>query len=250
MLRRDLQFLEKMGYQINEIRVENITRYSLVKGSGPGGTFLFNKDELDALVLLHALFADPTKYTQIDPTHPQPAQPPRNPFAEDILALIERLATTLPEEQKKDFDRWVKKPFVYFNLDTVTDYLPHRATIEVIVMAISRRQQIQFEYASLQRRKIPHAQIDPYYIVHQDGHLYLIGYSHKANSFLEFRVDRIEADSVKLQPNTIDGERRRRPIEFSYWIDGSIARSGLSQRWLMHTIEREEAFVDERVAVR
>jgi predicted DNA-binding transcriptional regulator YafY len=246
MLRRDLQFLRKMGYQINEIRVENITRYSLVKGSGPGGTFLFNKDELDALVLLHTLFADPTKYTQIDATHPLPAQPPRNPFAEDILVLIERLATTLPEEQKKDFDRWVKKPFVYFNLDTVTDYLPHRATIEVIVMAISRRQQIRFEYASLQRRKIPHAQIDPYYIVHQDGHLYLIGYSHMANSFLEFRVDRIEADTVKLQPNTIDGERRRRPIEFSYWIDGSIAKSGLSQRWLTHTVEREEAFIDEK----
>ena len=245
MLRRDLQFLKKMGYQIEETRADNVTRYSLVKGTGPGGTFLLNQSELDALVLLHALFADPTKYTQIDATHPLPAQPPRNPFAEEILLLIERLAATLPAEQKKYFDRWARKPYVYFNMDTVTDYLPHRITIDVIVKAVSRRQQIRFEYASLLRQKILHEHIDPYYIVHQDGHLYLIGYSHKANSFLEFRIDRIEAESVKLERDMIDGERRRRPVEFSYWIDGSIAKSGLSQRWLTHTVEREEAYIDE-----
>ena len=245
MLGRDLQFLKKMGYQIEESRADNVTRYSLVKGTGPGGTFLLNQSELDALVLLHALFADPTKYTQIDATHPLPAQPPRNPFAEEILLLIERLAATLPAEQKKYFDRWARKPYVYFNMDTVTDYLPHGITIDVIVKAVSRRQQIRFEYASLLRQKILHEHIDPYYIVHQDGHLYLIGYSHNANSFLEFRIDRIEAESVKLERDMIDGERRRRPVEFSYWIDGSIAKSGLSQRWLTHTVEREEAYIDE-----
>ena len=245
MLGRDLQFLKKMGYQIEESRADNVTRYSLVKGTGPGGTFLLNQSELDALVLLHALFADPTKYAQIDATHPLPAQPPRNPFAEEILLLIERLAATLSAEQKKYFDRWARKPYVYFNMDTVTDYLPHRITIDVIVKAVSRRQQIRFEYASLLRQKILHEHIDPYYIVHQDGHLYLIGYSHKTNSFLEFRIDRIEAESVKMEPDMIDGERRRRPVEFSYWIDGSIAKSGLSQRWLTHTVEREEAYIDE-----
>jgi predicted DNA-binding transcriptional regulator YafY len=247
MLRRDLHFLQNMGFQINETHTDNTTRYSLVKGTGPGSTFLFNQAELDALILLHALFADPTKYTQIDTAHPLPAQPPRNPFAEDISLLIERLSATLPAEQKKHFDRWTKRPFIYFNLDTVTDYLPHRNTIDVIVKAISRRQQIRFEYAPLQWQKIPHEHVDPYYIVHQDGHLYLIGYDHgsKNEGFLEFRIDRIDAESIKLQPDTIDGERRRRPVEFSYWIDGSIAKSGLSQRWLAHTIEREEAYIDE-----
>ena len=247
MLRRDLQFLEKMGFQINETHTDNTTRYSLAKGTGPGSTFLFNQTELDALVLLHTLFADPTKYTQTDVTHPLPVQPPRNPFAEDILLLIERLAATLPPEQKKYFDRWVRKPFIYFNLDTVTDYLPHRTTIDVIVKAISRRQQIRFEYASLRQQKIPHEHVDPYYMVHQDGHLYLIGYNHgsKNEGILEFRIDRIDGESIKIQPDMIDVERRRQPVEFSYWIDGSIAKSGLSQRWLTHTIEREEAFIDE-----
>ena len=100
MLRRDLHFLQNMGFQINETQADNTTRYSLVKGTGPGSTFLFNQAELDALVLLHTLFADPTKYTQTDATHPLPVQPPRNPFAEDILLLIERLAATLPPKRR------------------------------------------------------------------------------------------------------------------------------------------------------
>ena len=248
MLRRDIHFLEKIGYQANQTHIDNTTHYSLEKGTGPNGTFLFNQAELDALVLLHTLFADPTKYTQTNMVHSLPIQP-RNPFAEDILSLIERLAATLPAEQKKYFDRWVRKPFVYFNLDTVTDYLPYRLTIDVIVKAISRRQQIQFEYASLrEQQKIPHEYVDPYYIVHQDGHLYLIAYEHRPKSvgFLEFRIDRINAESIKIQPNMIDGERQRRPIEFTYWIDGSIAKSGLSHRWLAQTIEREEAFIDDQ----
>jgi predicted DNA-binding transcriptional regulator YafY len=97
-----------------------------------------------------------------------------------------------------------------------------------------------------QQGTMPHEHVDPYYIVHQDGHLYLIGYSHKTNSVLEYRIDRINAESLKIQPDTIDVVRRRHPIEFSYWIDASIAKSGLSQRWLTHTIEREESYIDEQ----
>ncbi len=233
MLLRDIQSLEKMGYQVNKTRSSNTTRYSLAVGS---------------LALLHTLFADPTKYAQSNAVQPLPTPPPRNPFAEGILSLIERLIATLPSKQKEYFGRWVRKPFIYFNLDTVTNYLPHRATIDTIVQNISWRQQIHFEYASMQRRQgtTLHEHVDPYYIIHQDGHLYLIGYSHKMNTFYEYRIDRIKAESLGPEHEMIDGERRRRPIEFSYWIDASIARGGLSQRWLTHTIEREEAYLDEQ----
>ncbi len=64
MLLRDIQSLEKMGYQVNKTRSSNTTRYSLAVGSGPGSPFLFNQTELDTLALLHTLFADPTKYAQ------------------------------------------------------------------------------------------------------------------------------------------------------------------------------------------
>lgn len=249
MFERDIALLEEVGYEIKRERTDTQTiRYSLVKGSGQGTTFLFSETEIDALALIHTLFADPTKYTQADPNQPLPAQPPRNPFAEEVLALIERLVATLPNAQRKHFDRWVRKPYVYFNLTTVADYFPHRSTIDEIVRAISWRQQIRFEYQSKQLKQSPvtHENVDPYYITYLDGHFYLIGFIHKMNQFFEYRIDRIIGSSLKIQPNMIDGARRRRPITFHYWIDGSLARSGLSKRWLTQTIEREEVYLDEK----
>jgi len=249
MFERDIKFLEEQSFEIKKVKARGQpTRYSLVKGSGPRPTFLFTQSEVDSLALLHNLFADPTRYARFDLTQPLPLQPPRNPFSEEMLSLIEKLIATLPPEQKRHFDRWVRKPYVYFNLSTVADYLPHRATIDIVVRAISDRQQIQFEYTPTRRKQdvIFHENIDPYYIIHMEGHFYLIGYSHKMNEFFEYRIDRIKTDSLKIQPNMIDMERRRRPIEFRFWIDGSIAKRGLSQRWLTQTLEREEVYLDEK----
>ena len=248
MLARDIEALGRMGYRIEQSGAGNATRYSLVKGSGPFSPVFFSRDEIDTLILLHTIFADPTKYAPVDAGQPLPVLPPHNPFAEGIVALTERLTSMLPADQKRYFDGRVRKPFVYFNMDTVTDYVPHQDTIDALVKFISGRQQIQFEYVSMQRHQgtLLHEEVDPYYIMHQDGHLYLIGYSHQTNKFFEFRVDRIKAGSIKpsAQHRLIDVERRRRPIEFRYWLDGSIAKSGLSLRWLSQTIEREEVYID------
>jgi predicted DNA-binding transcriptional regulator YafY len=250
MLTRDLRALESMGYEITTSGKGQATRYRLIKGSGPFSPFFFSVAELDTLVLLHTLFANPAKYAPSGATHLLPTPPPRNPYAEDVIALVERLMETLPPEQKQYVDRWVRKPFVYLNMDTVTDYLPHRETIDTLIKFILSRQQIQFEYGSMSRRQgmLLHEEVDPYYIVHQDGHLYLIGYTHKTNTVLEYRVDRIKPSSIKPSPQhrLIDVERRPQLIEFRYWLDGSIAKSGLSQRWLSQTIEHEEQYIDEQ----
>ena len=42
----------------------------------------------------------------------------------------------------------------------------------------------------------------------------------------------------------IDTIRQRPLVEFSYWIDGDIAKLGLSERWLTQTTEREEVYVN------
>src|SRR5207245_2127930 len=153
MLTRDLRALESMGYEITTSGEGQARRYTVIKGSGPFSPFLFGQAELDTLILLHTLFADPAKYTPPGATHLLPTPPPRNPYAEDIVALIERLMETLPSEQKQYTDRWVRKPFVYLNMDTVTDYLPHRETIDTLVKFILSRQQIQFEYGSMSRQQ-------------------------------------------------------------------------------------------------
>src|SRR5256885_10041537 len=43
----------------------SLTRYSLIKGSGPRATFLFTQVDVDNLALLYNLFADPTQYAQV-----------------------------------------------------------------------------------------------------------------------------------------------------------------------------------------
>ena len=78
-----------------------------------------------------------------------------------------------------------------------------------------------------------------------DGHFYLIGYNHKVDQILEYRVDRILIETLKMRPDMIDVERRRRPTEFTFWIDSKFVKHGLSQRWLTHTLEREEVDLDK-----
>jgi len=251
MFERDIKVLQEQGFEIQKIKARGRpTRYSLVKGSGPGVPFLFSQSEVDILALLHNLFTDPSTSTK----HPHTgalllpaAQLSHNPFAEDILSFIRKLAGTLPPSQMDQFEQRIKKPSVHLNLVTAADYLPHRVTIDIIEKAILRRQQIRFNYTSVRSKQdfVPH-HVDPYYIIHLDGHFYLIGYSHTLNKFFEYRIDRIKADSIEMLHQTIDTVRQRPSVEFSYWIDGDIARHGLSQRWLTQTTEREEVYVDSK----
>ena len=55
-----------------------------------------------------------------------------------------------------------------------------------------------------------------------------------------------ESEGLKIQPNTSVGVHHRHSIEFSFWIDESIAESELSKHWLTHTIKREEIYLDEQ----
>lgn len=248
MFERDIKFLEGQGFEIKKVKAKGLpARYSLVKGSGPRATFLFTSAEVDSLAFLYNLFADPTHYTQFDPNQPLPPST-RNPFAEEIVALIEKLMTALSEEEKQNFDRRIRKPYIYFNISPVADYLPHRDTIDTITRAIANRQRIQFSYAPTRNKRdiTSHKDVDPYYIIYMEGHFYLIGYSHETNQFLEYRIDRVKSESLKMLPDMIDVERRRRPVEFSFWIDSNIAKRGLSQRWLTQVIEREEVVFDEQ----
>jgi predicted DNA-binding transcriptional regulator YafY len=252
MLQRDLQYLEAIGFTIEQHGRGNAATYRVEQGSGPASPFLFSQTELDALILLHTLFADPAKYTRSNPSVPLPIRSPHHPFAEDILTLIERLAATLSPQQHKEFDRWTRKPYVYLNLDTITDYLPHRATIDKIIQAIASGRQISFAYAALHRQKDTklHDQVDPYYITREDEHLYLIGFSHNPdnpwlNRFFEFRIDRIEFASLQLRNDPINHERRRQPIKFCYWIDVRMLKNGLSNRWLVQEVGPEEEVLIE-----
>lgn len=250
MFERDIKLLEGQGFEIQKVKAKGkLTRYSLVKGSGPAVSFLFGEEEVDVLALLYNLFTDPAtsrKHPYTGALVLPTSQTLHNPFAEDILAFINKLAATLPPGQLVHFEHRIHKPSVHLNLATAADYLPYRKTIDTIEKAILQRQQISFEYTAVRSKQgsVIHAHVDPYYIVHMEGHFYLIGYSNEVNKFFEYRLDRIRGESVEILSHLIDAVRQRPAVEFSYWIDGDIARRGLSDRWLTQTTEREEVYVD------
>jgi hypothetical protein len=250
MFERDIKILEEEGFEIQKIKAKGRpTRYSLVKGSGPALPFLFSESEVEILALLHNLFTDPAASTR----HPHtgtlllPTAPlSHNPYAEEILTFIGKLAATLPPGQTEHFEQRMRRPSVHLNLATAADYLPYRTTIDIIERAIFNRQQVQFHYTSVRSKQdaVAHHHVDPYYIIHLDGHFYLIGYSNALNNFFEYRIDRIKADSIELLHDMVNTVRQRPTVEFSYWLDGDIARRGISQRWLTQTTEREEVYID------
>ncbi len=152
-----------------------------------------------------------------------------------------------PPQQNSLFKQYTQKPPLYFNLEAATDYLPHRGTIDTIARAISLRQQLSFAYmpTPFPQDITPHRQVDPYYLIQQDEHIYLVGFSHepanpRKNRVFEWRIDRIKTESIKLEHGTVNNRQRPRPITFHYWADISIAKSGLSQRWIAHEVERDE----------
>ncbi|HJT59371.1 MAG TPA: WYL domain-containing protein [Ktedonobacteraceae bacterium] len=250
MFERDVKLLEAQGFEIQKIKTKGLpTRYSLVKGSGPALPLLFSEPEVELLALLHNLFTDPATSTR----HPHtgtlllPSMPlSHNPYAGEILAFIGKLAATLPPGQIEHFEQRIRRPSVHLNLATAADYLPYRTTIDTIERAILGRQQIRFYYTSVRSKQdaVAHHHVDPYYIIHLDGHFYLIGYSNTLNNFFEYRIDRIKTDSIEILPDMVNTVRQRPTVEFSYWLDGDIARLGISQRWLTQTLEREEVYID------
>ncbi len=248
---RDIEFLGGLGYEIEKtsaVEDKRVIRYHIVLGTGPSTQFLFSQAELDALIVIFTLFTDPLKSARSHIVQPMPLQPPRHPFSEDVLALIERFVTTLPEEQSTLFKQSVRKPYIYFNITPVSDYLPYRDIIDFIVTAIVAHRSISFLYSSSRGKKTPimHERVDPYYVNHIDGHFYLIGYSYKMQTFYEYRIDRIDKASLKQQPYPIDRMRQQHPVEFRYWADEDLVHSGLSQRWLGQVVERDEEYMDEK----
>jgi predicted DNA-binding transcriptional regulator YafY len=250
MLERDIKLLEEQGFEIKKVKAKGRpTRYSLVKGSGPVVALFFSESEVDILALLYNLFTDPArshKHAHTGALLLPTLQSLHNPFAEDILTFIQKLARTLSPDQLQHFEQRIMKPSVHLNLATAADYLPFRKTIDVIEKAILQRQQISFEYTAVRSNQgsVAHNHIDPYYIVHMEGHFYLIGYNEEISKFIEYRIDRIIGESIEILPHMIDTIRQRPMVEFSYWIDGDIAKLGLSERWLVQTTEREEVYVD------
>ncbi len=58
--------------------------------------------------------------------------------------------------------------------------------------AISRRKTIEFEYYSIERDDKSKRKVDPYHLLYQSGHFYLVGHAHERDAMRVFRLSRIK----------------------------------------------------------
>nr|BBH92929.1 hypothetical protein KTA_11280 [Thermogemmatispora argillosa] len=247
MLERDLELLEAVGVELKrERRGREPARYLLKDDQGLAPSWTLSEREVECLALLAAMFTDPSRQAPPDAREGLPQPQPRHPFADEVRALIERLARQLPAQQQQRFERWARTPYVYFNMAPVMDYLPFRALLEKIGRAIERRQRIGFTYRPLSGQEVTHRHLEPAYVIQMEGHFYLIAYHPERGQFLEFRIDRIQEASFASEPQLMGGRRPRQVVTFRFWLDARLAEPGLSQRWLSQVVEREEMRVNER----
>jgi hypothetical protein len=238
MFDRDIRFLERtIGYRITRQRMDDQAyAYGIVAGSGPVTPLLFSQQHLATLALLANLFINPAR---ADTSSPVPDSP-RHPFTDSIMDLIMFLISTLPKEQQREIQAREQLNGIYLNVSPVVDYYDHREAMLSVSRAIAKRRQVTFLYHSPPHRV---EVLDPYHIHYFDGHFYLIGYHPDLRDHREYRIDRIQQDSIVHLETTFATFRERKAIEFEYWADEALTKSGISERWLSQIPMYSEAYL-------
>lgn len=209
--RRDINALRYLGFVI---KCPNRGCYELV--SEPVQLEL-SKEEARLFAALRAVF---------------PAGHPYHPLIESFL---ERLRPFLTSQIATLLDEPVP---MQMSLATATDYEPYRITLRKIQNALHRQVRIGFDYEAQD-------QVRAYKVVHpielrfKNGHFYLNAYVAEIRRALEFRIDRILSDTLRIfaapsQP------RPPRLIRFSYRLSARIAKRGVSERFENQEVEPQE----------
>ncbi len=206
MVDRDIKRLAALGIVI-EISRTRPPRYTL-RGAAP----TFSVEELHALALVRDTFGE---------RHPQTAL---------VRSLLERLTGDLSEQQQQTYAR---RQALRAPLQPAIDYSACAPLIAQLETAISRRQIVTFTYRrGDQARATPHPRVEPYEIEYYERHFYLVAYTHNSRQMLDFRIDRIQADSFMLLERLPPGmEHSRQPIGFRYRLAAALARGEISQRF-------------------
>ena len=74
MLRRDLQFMTRMGYEVRREETRGVIRFSLAKGTGPVVPIFFQQEEVAILAMLYALFLAPNALSAVNLKQPLASQ--------------------------------------------------------------------------------------------------------------------------------------------------------------------------------
>lgn len=158
-----------------------------------------------------------------------PAGHPHHPVIESFLT---RLRPILASQMAIILDEPLP---MQMSLTPAIDYEPHRETLYKIQNALHRQVRIGFDYKAAD-------QLRSYNIVHptelhfKNGHFYLNAYVEEINRTLEFRIDRIVLNSLRLF-TAPSRPRLPQPIAFCYRLSPHIAKRGVSERFDKQEVE-------------
>jgi len=206
MVDRDIKRLAELGIVI-EISHSRPPIYTL-----RGGVPTFDAADLRALAIIRDTFGN---------RHPQSA---------DIRTLLDRLTSQLSETNRRTYQR---RQALRAPVQPAIDYTPYSALIADLEAAIGKRQMLSFAYhPGGGARATLHRKVEPYEIEFYERHFYLVAYTHNSRQMLDFRVDRIQSESLqpleRLPPSM---EHARHAVTFRYRLAAVLARGEISQRF-------------------
>ena len=206
MVDRDVRRLAELGIVI-EISRTRPPIYIL-----RGGVPSFDAADLRALAIIRDTFGE------------------RHPQAADIRTLLERLTSQLGEADRRTYQR---RQALRAPVQPAIDYTPYGALIADLEDAIGKRQLVSFAYhPGGGARATLHRKVEPYEIEFYERHFYLVAYTHNSRQMLDFRIDRIQGESLqRLERLPPSMEHARRSVAFRYRLAAALARGEISQRF-------------------
>ena len=154
------------------------------------------------------------------------------PISIDVLPVLEKVISALPEEQRGLYDR--RAP-ISISLQPARDYRSSSNFIHLLSAAIEKQRKVRFVYPALDDgRPITHVGVEPFDIQFFDRQFYFVGFSPQASEIMEFRIDRLK--QLELMPGKTSHYRRRTTVQFTYHLSQQIVRTGISERFLNQQI--------------
>ena len=160
---------------------------------------------------------------------------PGTPYAEAVQTLLKRWAWLFSEKshflvaQKR---RRRARPLL-LPLSPVEDYSRHGDVILKLDRALEEGAYISFAYTPIGQgwdtEPIDNKHIEPYELEYRDGHWYFTAYLGDQGDFVDYRVDRIHPESLRLadsRDHFTPGNRLRRGVKIRYWVSPMLARHG------------------------
>lgn len=160
---------------------------------------------------------------------------PGTPYAEAIQTLLTHWSWQFSAYSRQRVEQKRKRRArpLLLPLSPVEDYSKHGDVILRLDQALEEGTYLTFAYTPLGQtwnaEPVLQVHIEPYELEYRDNHWYFTAYVAEQGNFVDYRVDRIQPDSVRLaetHDHFLPGNRRRRGVKIRYWVAPTLARHG------------------------